>query len=31
MAYKSLRDFIDMLEAQGELVRVSNPSPPSWR
>jgi 4-hydroxy-3-polyprenylbenzoate decarboxylase len=25
MAYKSLRDFIDQLEAQGELVRVSEP------
>ena len=25
MAYKSLRDFIDMLEARGELVRVSEP------
>ena len=25
MAYKSLRDFIEMLEAQGELVRVSEP------
>jgi 4-hydroxy-3-polyprenylbenzoate decarboxylase len=25
MAYKSLRDFIDILEAEGELVRVSEP------
>jgi 4-hydroxy-3-polyprenylbenzoate decarboxylase len=25
MAYRSLRDFIDMLEAEGELVRVSEP------
>ena len=25
MAYKSLRDFIDMLETRGELVRVSEP------
>ncbi|MEH6665826.1 MAG: UbiD family decarboxylase, partial [Brevundimonas sp.] len=25
MAYKSLRDFIDMLEARGELVRVAEP------
>ena len=25
MAYKSLRDFIEMLEAQGELVRVKEP------
>ena len=25
MAYKSLRDFIDMLEARGELIRVSEP------
>jgi 4-hydroxy-3-polyprenylbenzoate decarboxylase len=25
MAYKSLRDFIDLLEARGELVRVSEP------
>ena len=25
MAYKSLRDFIDQLEAKGELVRVSEP------
>ncbi|KAK0329297.1 hypothetical protein LTR94_037381, partial [Friedmanniomyces endolithicus] len=25
MAYKSLRDFIDQLEAQGELVRVTEP------
>src|SRR5690606_38364255 len=25
MAYKSLRDFIDQLEAAGELVRVSEP------
>ena len=25
MAYKSLRDFIDQLEADGELVRVSEP------
>lgn len=25
MAYKSLRDFIDQLEAEGELVRVSEP------
>ena len=25
MAYKSLRDFIDQLEAQSELVRVSEP------
>jgi 4-hydroxy-3-polyprenylbenzoate decarboxylase len=25
MAYKSLRDFLDLLEAEGELVRVSEP------
>ena len=25
MAYKSLRDFMAMLEAEGELVRVSEP------
>src|SRR5690606_6431751 len=25
MAYKSLRDFIEMLEARGELVRVAEP------
>ena len=25
MAYKSLRDFIEQLEAQGELARVSEP------
>ena len=25
MSYKSLRDFIEMLEAAGELVRVSEP------
>ena len=25
MAYKSLRDFIDQLEAEGDLVRITTP------